>query len=238
MSLDILLQQADLIGAIIAFILTLFVLSYLIGDNFLFRIAIYIFIGAASGYAVVVIVYNVLWQQWLVPVFQDPMAGLPRLAVPFLLGLWLMTKLSPRLARLGNPVLAYLVGVGAATAIGGAILGTIFPQVSASINLFDIRSTPIEDKQLIPTLATGSAIVLGVVTTLVYFQFGARPTPSGKAERPLLIEGISKVGEVFIAITLGVLFAGVYAAVLMAFIERITFIWVFIWDRIAPLISG
>jgi predicted membrane protein len=44
-------QLADPIGAIIGFILTIMVLSYIIGDNALFRLAIHIFIGAASGYA-------------------------------------------------------------------------------------------------------------------------------------------------------------------------------------------
>jgi len=32
--------------------------------------------------------------------------------------------------------MAYLVGVGAAAAIGGSVVGTIFPQVSASMRAF------------------------------------------------------------------------------------------------------
>ncbi len=63
-------QLADPIGAIIGFLLTIMVLSYIIGDNALFRLAIHIFIGAASGYAAVLILYNVLWYQVLVPVLQ------------------------------------------------------------------------------------------------------------------------------------------------------------------------
>ena len=40
----------------------------------------------------------------------------------------------------------------------------------------------------------------------------------------MLIEVLSKIGEVFIAITLGALFAGVYLAALAALIDRLDFI--------------
>ena len=40
-----------LIGPIVAMLLTVMVLSYLIGDNPLFRIASHLFIGVAAGYA-------------------------------------------------------------------------------------------------------------------------------------------------------------------------------------------
>ena len=50
-----------LIGPIVAMLLTIMVLSYIIGDNILFRLAVHIFIGVASGYAAVLILYNVLW---------------------------------------------------------------------------------------------------------------------------------------------------------------------------------
>ena len=50
----------ELISGIIGLIFTLLIFSYLIGDNPLFRMAVYIFIGAASGYAAVVICYSVL----------------------------------------------------------------------------------------------------------------------------------------------------------------------------------
>ena len=36
--------------------------------------------------------------------------------------------------------MAYLVGVGAAVAIGGAVLGTLLPQISATFDNFDLKS--------------------------------------------------------------------------------------------------
>ena len=69
-------------------------------------------------------------------------------------------------------------------------------------------------------------MLIGTVTTLVYFHFGTRSTPQGP-RRSKLVNILGRSGQVFIAITLGALFAGVFSAALMALIERINFIWTF-----------
>ena len=60
--------------------------------------------------------------------------------IPLLFGVTLLAKLSPRISWIGNFAMAVLVGVGAAVAIGGALLGTLMPQLSAAIDTFDVRS--------------------------------------------------------------------------------------------------
>ena len=50
----------EFLSAALGLILTLLVFSYLIGDNPLFRIAIYLFIGVSSGYAASVVWHSVL----------------------------------------------------------------------------------------------------------------------------------------------------------------------------------
>ena len=232
--MELLIQYADLIGAIVGFVLTLMVLSYIFGDNFSFRLAIHIFIGVAAGYAAAILFYNVLWYRLLVPLFQSeiPLKDKLALGVPGLLLLaWMLTKASPRLARMGNPLLAYLAGVGAATAIGGAILGTIFPQVGASINLFDLQPIMVGGRPQYVVPFIKALFILGItIATLGYFHFGVRPqTNPSPPQRPAIIENlIAPVGHGFIAITFGVLFAGVYMAALVALIDRVRFIWEFI----------
>jgi hypothetical protein len=216
----------DLIGAAVGFVLTLLVFSYLIGDNALFRLAIHIFVGVAAGYAAVLVVYSVI-----LPALRKPGDEIVRLGPPLILGLWLLVKTSPRLARLGNPVMAYLVGVGAAAAIGGAVLGTIFPQVEAATGVFKGGGS------IWSTMVNGSIVLVGTLTTLAYFHFGARQTASGIAKREIAIEIVSRVGEIFIAIVLGAIFAGVYIAALSAFIERMHFIWNYVWDTIIPFFT-
>ena len=123
----------EVISAVIGFVLTLMIFSYLIGDNPMFRIAVYLFIGVASGYAAVVV-----WHSVLIPKLFDQLLGGPtQLAltvVPLILSVSLLAKLSPRISWLGNFAMAVLVGVGAGTAVGGALVGTLIPQAEAAID--------------------------------------------------------------------------------------------------------
>ena len=209
----------DLITASISFLFTLMVLSYLVGDNPLFRLAIHIFIGVSAGYAAAVAWHQVLSPKLIQPLLFGGLLESILAIVPLLLGALLLMKLSPRTARLGNPAMAFMVGAGAAVAVGGAVLGTLFPQILASINLFDLK-TP-------ERLFEGSIILIGTLTTLTYFHFGAKATPSGP-QRGRLVDALGGIGQVFIAITFGVLFAGAYAAAMTALIERLNFLWTFI----------
>jgi hypothetical protein len=200
----------------------------------LFRLAVHIFIGVASGYAAVLILYNVLWYQVLVPVLQilsggkftDLTAYVISVVPAVILGLWMVTKASPRTARWGTPVLAFLAGVGAATVVVGAIRGTIFPQVGASVNILNIQSSPPELNKLVGWFINGLIILVGTVTTLIYFNFGIKHQEEGvPVQRSVFMEYLSTVGQGFIVITLGVLFTGVYIATLTALIDRIRFLW-------------
>lgn len=212
----------DFITGLAAFLLTIMVLSYLIGDNPFFRLAIHLFIGVAAGYAGAVAWHQVLWPRLFRPIVYGTLVERLLAILPLLLGILLLAKLSPRAARLGNPAMAYLVGVGAAVAIGGAVSGTILPQSLATIQLF----TPGEAGSA-ERIFEGSIVLVGAVTTLAYFHFGARATPAGP-RRGKLVQGLGWIGQIFIAITFGALFAGVYAAAMTALIERIHFLWTFL----------
>jgi hypothetical protein len=67
-------------------------------------------------------------------------------------------------------------------------------------------------------------ILGGVIASLVYFHFGARATAEGAVRRFQAIEILAVIGSVFVAIALGVLFAGVYSAALTALVERLHFL--------------
>ncbi|MDX1435281.1 MAG: hypothetical protein R3335_00625 [Anaerolineales bacterium] len=211
MSLDL------LIPLLLSFSLTLMVFSYLWKDNPLFRVGIYLFIGVAAGYAAAVVVNSVIVPKMVLPFF-DVFSGslvdiLIRTLPPVTLGLLLFAKLSPRASWLGSPSMAFLVGVGAAAALGGAVLGTMFPQIQAAAGLVSLQAF---------------VILIGTILTLVYFQFSVRHKPGGPTWIARSMDVLRWGGQLFIAITFGVLFAGVYSAALSAMIERLSFLASFV----------
>lgn len=209
--------MADLIWTLVGFTLTLLVFSYIFGDQPLFRVTTYLFVGIAAGYAAVLILYQIILGRLVYPLMEGSLITL----VPLLLSLLLLLKLFPRLSNLGSLPMAYLVGAGAAVAIGGAVTGTIFGQIKGAVGVFDLTGSASPLSQLVE----GSVFLIGTIAVLLYFQFGARSKADGAPPtRPAWLEGIGKFGQVFIAITLGALFAGVLSASFTALIERVDFL--------------
>lgn len=214
----------DVLGTFIGFVLTLFVFSYILGDNVLFRIAIHIFVGVAAGYLAIAVSASVIWPQLIEPLLSFEPARMTMAAIPLGMSVLVLLKAFPRLSGLGKPVVAYLVGVAAAVAIGGAVLGTIFPQANAAINLFDFSGGQNVG------LLSGVFVLVGTVTTLGYFHFGARSKSGAQAQVSAVVEWTAWVGQIFIAITFGAIFAGVYSTALSALIERWQFVAQFIFS--------
>jgi hypothetical protein len=216
-------MSPDLIGLVVAFLMTLMIMSYLIGDNSAFRIAVHLFVGVAAGYVAAVAWWQVLVPDLVLPLLGGNPAERAALALPVLLLGMLLMKAWPPLTRLGMPAMGMLVGAAAAVAVGGAVQGTLIPQAVATVNTFSPGTL------LYPDVLLNALLVLaGVVTSLAYFHFSARPRADGSVRRIGLIELVASIGGVFIAITLGVLFAGVYASALTALIERLHFIGSFV----------
>jgi hypothetical protein len=215
-------MSIEVISGFIGLILTLLVFSYLIGDNPLFRFTIYLFIGVSSGYGAFAAWQYVLWPKLFSPFFSQlgNLNQLILLAVPLVLSISLLAKLSPRTSMVGNFAMAILVGVGAATAVGGALMGTLVPQAQAAMNEFGLGST--SGSAALAKLIQAGIMLLGTILTLAAFHFTTGRAPDGSAKSNGFLDGLGKAGRVFISITLGVLFAGVYMASLTAMIERLS----------------
>lgn len=209
-------MSLELLSALVGLILTLMIFSYLIGDNPLFRVAVYIFIGVSSGYAAAVVWHYVLVPKLFEPLQTSDANQLLLMVIPLILCISLLAKLAPRISWIGNIAMAVLVGVGAAAAIAGALLGTLIPQVQASIDAFDLSGGSAFTK-----LFEGTVMLVGTVATLASFHFSAGRAPDGTPKRNRILEIVAWVGRLFIAITFGVLFAGVYMAALTAMLERL-----------------
>lgn len=207
-------MNAEQIGLWAGFIFTLMIFSYILGDNILYRLAVYVFVGLAAGYITIVTVEGVLLP-WLRGTLFAPGAGVGEQTlglVPVILGLLLLLKGSPRLGPLGNVALALIVGVGTAVALVGAITGTLIPLAAATGSSVRLD------------MLNGFLIFLGVSSTLVYFQYLARRRPGGVAQRGLVVRTVGAVGQGFVVVALGALYAGAILTSLTIFSERVGFI--------------
>ncbi len=214
----------DLLGSVLAFGLTLCVFSYLLGDNPLYRIAVSLFVGAAAGYAVVIAYYNVIYPQMIAPISLGSLLSFNFALIGPPLGAWLLTallllKLGQATTRLGSLATAFLVGVGAAVAVGGAVTGTLFPQASATF-LSLLPSDGFGGIDFEKAFGSG-VIIVGTLATLGFFYYGGTARPGGPAERPALARPVALVGQVFIGTAFGVMYAGALAASLAFFAQSV-----------------
>lgn len=210
----------EFIWTIAAFVLTLTVLSYLIGDNLLFRLAAYVFVGVAAGLVAVMVIYQVILPRMVWPLIYGTNEERLLVLVPAVLGVFLLFKLSRRLGRLGNAPMAYIAGAGAAIIIGGAVYGTIIGQGSAAVDTLQFAP----GSGYLGRLGEGVIILLGTLTSLAYFHFSTRAGVTQPGRRSGVMQAVSGVGQVFISITLGAVYAGVLLAALSALVERILFL--------------
>ena len=214
-------MPADLIWTLASLILTLMIFSYLFGDNILFRIATYIFVGVSAGYVATMLFYQVILPRLVWPAMTG---SILQVLVPMILSILLVAKLFPRFSSLGNIPMGYVVGVAAAVVIGGAVMGTLFGQGHATIDMFSLQAAAVSPQGPMVQLGGAAIILIGTLCTLAYFNFGAVARPNQPPHRAPIVELLARIGQVFIAITLGALFAGIFAASITALIERLDFI--------------
>ncbi len=214
----------DLIAGVLGFLFTLLIFSYVLGDNPLFRVAVYIFVGVSSGFIAAVAWWQVIMPRLVYPLMSAIASGdmvrMGLMLVPLLGAMMLL--IFPHRSGLGRIVTAFLVGVGAAVTLAGALIGTLVPQILGTINAFDLNTASARNIGFIEAISNAAIILAGAVFTLAYFHFGARPKADGSMHRLGVIEALAWGGRVFIGIALGAVFAGVYAAALTALIERIS----------------
>ncbi len=212
----------ELLGTLLAVVLTLMVFSYILGDNFLFKLATHIFVGVAVGYAIIIIGYQVL-----IPTI---ITGDPSTAPALLLCLLLIFKIRPNQSNftssLGNIALAFILGVGAALALGGALFGTLLPQINdttaISLNLNHYQNSSAE-AGLVDWL-NNIIIVLGTIGTFFYFTFAVRAQGALGGFREGFVRFWAGMGRLMLIFTLGALFANTFSAKVALLISRLQFL--------------
>lgn len=207
----------DVLGIWVGAILTLVVFSYLLSDNPLFRMAQAIFVGVAVGYGVNVAVYLVLINKLFRPMVEQSDNWLV-FFVPLILGMILLLKVRTAWASLGNVSIAFLFGVGAALAIGGALSGLLIPQIGkAAVSL-----SPFQD---FGTFVGNCMLVIGTIGALLSFRFVTTTQQRSIGQAfDFVARGWSRVGKWFILIAFGAIFADTAVSRVSILISRFYFL--------------
>lgn len=203
------LENVDLIAGWAALVLTLMVFSYVLADNFLYRIAVHILIGTAAATVAITIIEGVVipWvNRTVVDADTDEPATLIVGIIPLILGLLLFLKSNGLLTSIGNIGSALLIGAG----VGVALVGVV------SVTLFAIINEAGESVNDSNTL-DATILLVGTITTLLYFQYISLRSRDGTPRRPLPLQLVALVGQGFIAVTFGALYAGAIMTSLTVF---------------------
>lgn len=217
-------QLLETISTLVGIVLTLLVFSYLLGDNALYRLAEHLFVGVATGYAVVLVFHNVLAPKLFTPlvtaVGEASWGQTMLLTIALVFGLFLLLKPIRPVSWLGNLSIALMLGVGAALAIGGALLGTLWPQIDATASL----TMPID--RYGPGLGLFSAIVMLVGTTgaLLHFYHGAGEEGRLNRLRNFVVGVWGGLGRWFILIAFAAILAATFVGRLSLLVGRIQFL--------------
>ena len=114
---------------------------------------------------------------------------------------------------------AFLIGVGIAVALSGALMGTLIPQLAATGEAVRL------DAPDLAGIGKGFVVLVGTVCTLFAFDFTLSPSRRGIAgSLGTIVRLLGSIGRVFLTVALGVALAGALAASLSLFIGRMQYL--------------
>lgn len=207
-------------GTWLAAILTLLVLSYIVGYMPLYRLAGHLFIGVSAGYAAGLAWHTVLWPR-LVLLISDPSQHWIY-GVFFALGLLLLMRGIGPLSGLADLPMALLFGIGAALALVGAAMGTLVPQVGVAIA--SLAPASYGGGAAGWALAIDAALLL-IGTLLVFASFHhTQATEDRPAPGLRLLSRAGIVGREILLIAIGALFSGALISFYTVLAGRIQFL--------------
>jgi len=217
---------ADIVGLWVAAILTLLVFSYLLADTFLFRLAAYLLVGVAAGYAVVIAWHGVLAPR--LGSFAAAPAQNLRFVAWLLLGLLLLGQRVRALSWFSRIPVAYLFGVGVALAVGGALSGTLIPQVNATTLSLSPEAYG-GGRAGLETAIYQGLLVVGTLGALLHFYFTTGTGPDVHPALPAFWVKLARVwggfGKWMIMIAFGAVLASTVMSRLSLLLGRLQFLF-------------
>lgn len=183
----------ELIGVWCVVLLSLSIFSYLYGDNPFYKAAEHIFVGVSAGYIFTITFWDTIWPNLFGRLFPSYVkAGFEfdiTYIFPFILGVFMLCRLSKKYGWLSRISIGYIVGMMAGLKFYVFLNSNLLTQIKAStINLSGTYYNIINEV----------IILIGVISGLIYFFFSKEHTG--------VIGKVSRVGIYFLMIKFGASF--------------------------------
>jgi len=189
---------------VIAFF-TLSLFSFMYKDNPFYKVAEHIFAGLSAGYYV-----GLIWESVIVQQLWDPMMGGDWwLVFPGILGFLMFARFFPKVSWVSRTPLAFVMGVTAGIFIISQLHGLVLPQMQATMGVVD-------DVNGFWDFLLATVVVVGVISTLIYFYFSKEHTGA--------LGVTAKVGIWFIMISFGAHFGYTVMGRVSLLIGRVQFL--------------
>lgn len=229
------LSWRDTIGVWIAALCTLAILSFLWGDNPIYKLAECVLVGVSAAYWAVVgfwstLVPNLfkplapgLMREWALPAIAADTPVEPIALVPLVLGIMLLMRLAPRGGWISVWPLAFIFGTTAGMQLIAFVQGDLLGQVSNSV----VPLVVFRDGAGIDWSSSVGNLVLvvGILAVLTYFFFSLEHTGA--------VGKVSRFGVWVLMITFGAAFGFTVMGRITLLSERLEFLfgrWMWLID--------
>jgi len=195
-------------GTLAAILLTLFVYSYLVKDNVLYRFAEYTSIGFGAAYSIVIAYERIISNIWN-PLVND---GRYILIIPTLAGILFLTRLSRKYMWMSRYSLAVLIGVGSGYTLRVLPISEFVKQIQATMLPLFVPGDAV-------TTITNLVLITGSFASFFFFLLTRIP---GTESAPAKV--INRYGRYVIMVAMGSQYGNTVFARLTYVIGRMNFI--------------
>ncbi len=195
----------EVIGTWVAAMLTLVVLGYLLGERRVFGWSQHLLAGLATGFLALIVVREVIVPRLVEPLASDP-TGRPELWGG--VALVAVAAASPWLPRRVSALPASIaIGALVAFALGGAVVGTLLPQLDATI---------VRPGSSIPAMVLGG---LGAIITMLVLVGFVHGVPRGR-----MLTAAAGMGRWLLIVGIGTWLGYLLVGRLFLLLDRIAFL--------------
>jgi len=216
-------STVQIVGIWVAALLTLFIFSFLIEDNPLYKLAEHIFVGVSAGYWIATIYQNVVYPN-LFKNLQDAFILQTKKGITDwekwsyiiagILSIMLLLKLVPKVSWIARWPLSFMVGIASGLGIVLTMEAFVLKQVEATVVNLIVRN--ISNAIMWPETIRNWLVVIGVCCSLIYFYFS-------QEHKGILFGTTSRIGIYVLMMAFGAAFGYTVMARVSLLIGRMLF---------------